>query len=72
MMMDILFSWNHVMPEMFNLHSMHFKEALGATGLLFSAGFLLNSRWSHSQDHFHPALPDREASSPDRSGGDSN
>jgi hypothetical protein len=46
----ILFSWNHVMPAIFHLPAMRFKEALGATGLLFSTGFLLNSRWTRTQD----------------------
>ena len=54
----ILFSWSYVMPEMFHLPRMHFKQALGATGLLFSAGFLLNSRWAHTQDNSLTTRPE--------------
>jgi len=59
----ILFSWNHVRPEMFNLPWMRFSEALGATGLLFSAGFLLSSGRAHVRDHRYRAASERESPS---------
>jgi len=60
------------MPEMFNLPSMRFREALGATGLLFSAGLLLNPGRAHVQDRLHQAPSEQESSSPGRNAGDLN
>ena len=67
----ILFSWNHVMPEMFRLPSMRFKEALGCNWAAFLSGFLLNPRRARIQDRLHREEKECEASSTDRLGGDS-
>ena len=60
----VLFSWNHLMPEMFNLPSMRFREALGATGLHFSAGLLLNPGRAHIQDRSITQRPSRNPPRP--------
>jgi len=54
------------------LPSMRLAEALGATGLLFSAGFLLNPARAHVQDRLHHAPSEQEFTSAGRKAGDPN